>query len=85
MVLQRQEGSDSLRYPASDRRHIRRAGREVGPEFQDWDLKVHKGWNSPDSQPVLEREAEDVSVNCEEGREIVPSVALGRCIPFFSG
>ena len=34
---------------------------------------------------VLEREAEDVSVNCEEGREIVPSVALGRCIPFFSG
>lgn len=23
------------------------------PEFQDWDLKVHKGWNSPDSQPVF--------------------------------
>ena len=37
------------------------------------------------SEEVLEREAEDVSVNCEEGREIVPSVALGRCIPFFSG
>ena len=53
MVLQRQEGSDSLRYPASDRRHIRRAGREVGPDFQDWDLKVHKGWTSPDSQPVF--------------------------------
>ena len=42
-----------------------------------WDVK------SSASEEVLEREAEDVSVNCEEGREIVPSVALGRCIPFF--